>query len=61
MADYLIAAFIIACLLFGWVVVQRITHRFALNHPEFGPPREEGQGCGSTCGCLPENRCDASK
>ena len=51
MANYLIAILGIAALLSGWIWVQRITLRFALAHPEFGPPREEGKGgCGGCCG-----------
>ena len=42
MFDYLIAITIIPFLLLGWLVVQSIARRFAMRHPEFGPPREEG-------------------
>ena len=55
--DYLIAVLAIAVLLIGWIVVQRISHRFALAHPEFGPPREEGAGCGKSCGCSGGGSC----
>ncbi|MBO34148.1 MAG: chemotaxis protein [Rhodospirillaceae bacterium] len=54
MTDFLIATVVIACLLMSWIGVQRIVFRFAKNHPEFGPPREEGSGCGS---CSTKNRC----
>ena len=49
MRDYLIAMLVIPVLFGAWIVVQRIVKEFALRHPEFGPPREEGGGCGSSC------------
>ncbi len=49
MRDYLIALVLFPALAIAWVVVQNITRRFALKHPEFGPPREEGGGCGGSC------------
>jgi hypothetical protein len=61
MANYLIAILGIAGLLSGWIWVQHITRRFALAHPEFGPPREEGEeGCGG-CACSSGSRCDRSR
>lgn len=45
----LIAILIIFLMLSGWVVVQQTTRRFAARHPEFGPAREEGSGCGFLC------------
>jgi hypothetical protein len=51
MLDYLIAMTIIPILLLGWLVVQSIARRFAQSHPEFGPPKEEGAGCGKSCMC----------
>ena len=44
MRDYLIAMLVIPVLFGAWIVVQRIVKEFALRHPEFGPPREEGGG-----------------
>lgn len=32
-----------------WILVQQGARRFADRHPEFGPAREEGQGCGFHC------------
>jgi hypothetical protein len=29
--------------------VQHLARRFAAQHPEFGPAREEGEGCGFPC------------
>ena len=49
--DYLVAPVAILSLLFGWTQVQRLARRFAERHPEFGPAREEGGGCGSGCSC----------
>ncbi len=51
MMTYLIAMLIILLMLLGWVSVQHLTRAFAAQHPEFGPAREEGRGCGSHCGC----------
>ncbi|MCU7937018.1 MAG: chemotaxis protein [Candidatus Thiodiazotropha sp. (ex Dulcina madagascariensis)] len=51
MIDYLIAMTIVPILLLGWLIVQLITRRFAKLHPELGPPREEGSGCGKSCLC----------
>jgi len=50
-ADFLIAMLVIPLLLLGWLVVQSIARLFARKHPEFGPAREEGAGCGSSCMC----------
>ncbi|WP_200375081.1 hypothetical protein [Thiocystis violacea] len=48
MAKFLLAPLIIFTVLAGWVWVQRVYARFALNHPRLGPFREEGGGC--SCG-----------
>lgn len=50
--NYLIAIIGILLLLAGWLLVQTITRLYAQRHPEFGPWREEGQGCGKSCGCT---------
>ena len=57
MTDYLIAVLVIPCLLLGWVLVQRVNYIYALKHPEFGPPRKEGGGCGKSCGCGSKSKC----
>ncbi|MCG5525659.1 hypothetical protein LRB11_12055 [Ectothiorhodospira haloalkaliphila] len=49
MIQYLVAFLIIFTLFTGWVLVQHAARRFALRHPEFGPPKEEGAGCASGC------------
>ncbi|PLX34010.1 MAG: chemotaxis protein [Hyphomicrobiales bacterium] len=57
MTDYLIAATFIPFLLIGWLAVQSLSRRFAEAHPEFGPAREEGGGCGKDCGCHGKSAC----
>jgi hypothetical protein len=49
---YLIAITIIFVALFGWIIVQSVARLFAARHPEFGPMREEGGGCGLSCNCT---------
>jgi len=49
--NMVIAVAAILTLLLGWLAVQRLARLFAKRHPELGPAREEGQGCGSSCGC----------
>jgi Spy/CpxP family protein refolding chaperone len=49
------AAVIIALALGGWLLVQAAARRFAARHPEFGPAREEGGGCGS---CADHGTCE---
>ncbi len=41
----------------GWLWVTKITTNYALRHPEFGPPREEGGGCGGSCSCKSGGSC----
>jgi hypothetical protein len=48
---YLLAMGVILLLLLGWITVQQLARLYARRHPEFGPAREEGGGCGSHCGC----------
>lgn len=60
---YSIAILIIFGLLAGWVVVQHFARRFAARHPELGPAREEGAGCGmcdSGCG-MQDTDCELSE
>ena len=51
MLDMLIAASVILLVLLGWILVQQFAREYARRHPEFGPAREEGSGCGSGCHC----------
>lgn len=32
-----------------WILVQHLSRGFASRHPEFGPAREEGEGCSAHC------------
>ncbi len=50
MSTYLLTIGLILLLLLGWVVVQRAYRLFARRHPELGPFRDEGAGCGSCAG-----------
>lgn len=59
MMTYLITVGLILLMLIGWVVVQYIARAYALKHPEFGPAREEGGGCGTShcTSCGERNTC----
>lgn len=51
MADFIIAMLFILLLLGGWIFVQYLSRTYAARHPEFGPAKEEGGGCGQSCLC----------
>jgi hypothetical protein len=51
MLDYLLAVAVILLVLLGWIGIQQGARNFAARHSEFGPAREEGSGCGSSCAC----------
>ncbi len=51
MFNLLITIIIIFFILIAWVLIQQAARKFAANHPELGPVKEEGLGCGKTCGC----------
>lgn len=51
MSNYFIAVGAILVFMLGWIGVQQLARAFARRHPEFGPLREEGKGCGSGCAC----------
>lgn len=53
MLSYAITIALLLALLCGWLWLRHMAREFALAHPEFGPPREEGHGCG---GC-PDGGC----
>ena len=55
MLDYLLATGLILVLLVSWILVQQGARKFAARHPEFGPAKEEGSGCGAGCGCTGGN------
>jgi hypothetical protein len=52
MVDFIIASVAILVLLSGWLLVQQLARRYAARHPELGPAREEGSGCGKSCLCT---------
>ena len=56
MLKILVAAAIIFSVLAAWIGVQFLARHFAARHPELGPAREEGTGCGKDCGCA-KGRC----
>lgn len=50
MAGKIIVSILIIFTVCGlWILVQHGARRFAERHPEFGPAREEGGGCGFHC------------
>jgi hypothetical protein len=51
MINFLISVILIFSVLIIWVIVQQIARKYAANHPEQGAMKEEGLGCGKTCGC----------
>ena len=54
----IIAVLIILGMLSGWIAVQHLARWFAARHPEFGPAREEGEGCqGLLCLCKDKENC----
>ncbi|MDJ0880459.1 MAG: hypothetical protein QNJ56_02315 [Gammaproteobacteria bacterium] len=56
MVDFIIAILAILMLLSGWIVVQHLANVYASKHPELGPARQEGGGCGKSCLCS-GNQC----
>jgi len=51
MFNLLITIIIIFSILITWVLIQQVARKYASKHPELGPMKEEGLGCGKTCGC----------
>ncbi|RKZ94019.1 MAG: chemotaxis protein [Gammaproteobacteria bacterium] len=60
---YFIAMFFMLAILFIWLMVQKLSRKFAADHPEFGPAREEGGGCGGggKCNCGSIKNCTNPK
>ncbi|MGC9451105.1 MAG: chemotaxis protein [Oceanipulchritudo sp.] len=59
---YLITILVILGLLAGWIAVQHLARLFASRHPELGPAREEGGGCGGLfCLCKDGQACPKEK
>ncbi|MBF0471010.1 MAG: chemotaxis protein [Gammaproteobacteria bacterium] len=57
----LVTTLLILTLLVGWLAVQFMARRHASLHPELGPFREEGGGCGSHCRCDHHESCHHKK
>jgi hypothetical protein len=58
MLTYILAVLIILGMLSGWIFVQHVARVFAARHPEFGPVKEDGEGCGGLlCLCKDESSC----
>lgn len=55
----LITVALIMLLMLTWVSVQHLARLFAARYPQFGPAREEGGGCGKSCGCSGSGRCES--
>lgn len=55
--SYLLAMGLIMLLMLAWVSVQQVSRLFARRNPQFGPPREEGGGCGGSCLCSGGGSC----
>lgn len=51
MLNFLIAIGLIFGLMLAWLYVQYLARQYAEKHPEFGPVKQEGLGCGKHCGC----------
>jgi len=44
---YAISIVLLVLMMLLWITVQAAARRFAERHPEFGPAREMGHGCGA--------------
>ncbi len=51
LTTYVLAVIIILGMLGGWITIQHLARLMAAHHPELGPAREEGGGCGLRCAC----------
>jgi hypothetical protein len=58
LTNYLLAILLVLVFLIGWCTVQQWSRTYAKRHPEFGPAREEGGGCGVSCGCDDPSLCE---
>lgn len=54
----LITGMAVLLLLMSWLLVQHFARAFSRKHPELGPLREEGEGCGSSCNCHNKAQCN---
>jgi hypothetical protein len=58
MSLYLITIGIIFALLLAGIGIERLYRAFAARHPQLGPFRKNGGGCGS---CAAESSCSQDK
>jgi len=60
LSRYLITIGLILLIMLAGIVVDRFYRLFARRHPELGPFRKEGGGCGGPCcsGTCGGNACD---
>lgn len=57
LVNYLLSVGLVMVLLAGWCAIQQLARSYAKRHPELGPAREEGGGCGVSCHCRDETEC----
>ncbi len=57
MVKFLIATTIIFFVLVGWLYVEDLYRRFSRRHPELGPYRQDGGGCGDGCCSCSNGSC----
>ena len=55
--DFIIGMAVVPVLFIGWLLVQQASRLYAKAHPELGPAREEGAGCGKSCMCASGGSC----
>jgi hypothetical protein len=60
MTTYLLTIGLLLLLLLAWIVVQQVYRLFARRHPELGPFRKDGGGCGGCCsgGACGDGACE---
>jgi hypothetical protein len=58
MRIYLLTVLSILGLSLAWALLQKLSRAYSARHPEFGPHREEGQGCCGGCvsGCRQKDQ-----
>ena len=57
--NWLLTVGALFALILGWVGVQALARRTAAQHPEAGPYREAGGGCGGGCCGTPAEQEEA--
>lgn len=57
MVKFLIASVIIFLVLVAWLYVEDLYRRFSRRHPELGPFRHDGGGCGDGCCSCSKGNC----